>query len=78
MKLFPILASIGFAIVYTVDTTIIKPFGTYVCTERIFDSPPFMCNNFFFEKTVIKVRNSHLYASCGTFYVQIGQLFEAQ
>ena len=31
-----------------------------------------------FEKTVIEVYSSHLYASFGTFYVQIGQLFEAQ
>ena len=58
----------------TVDTTRIKPFSTYVCTEQIFDSSPFM----FFEKTCIEVVSSHLYASFGTFYVQIGQSFEAQ
>ena len=31
-----------------------------------------------FEKTVIEVRSSYLYASFCTFYVQIGQVFEAQ
>ena len=31
-----------------------------------------------FEKTLIEVGSSHLYASFGTFCVQIGQLFEAQ
>ena len=31
-----------------------------------------------FEKTLIQVGSSYLYASFGTFYVQIGQLFEAQ
>ena len=31
-----------------------------------------------FEKTLILVGSSHLYASFGTFYVQISQLFEAQ
>ena len=30
-----------------------------------------------FEKTLIEVGSSHLYASSGTFCVQIGQLFEA-
>ena len=67
----------------TVDTTRIKPFSTYVCTERIFDSPPFKHvqeRRNIFEKTVIKVgsRISHLYASFGAFYVQIDHLFEAQ
>ena len=28
-------------LISTVDTTRIKPFTTYVCNERIFDSPPF-------------------------------------
>ena len=45
----------------------------YVCTERIFDSRPFMCN-----KTPIEDGSSHLYASFGTFCAQIGQLFETQ
>ena len=49
----------------------------YLCTERIFDSRPFMCNKFF-EKTLKEVGSSHIYASFGTFWVQIGQLFEAQ
>ena len=31
-----------------------------------------------FEKTLGKVGRSHLYTSFGTFFVQIGQLFEAQ
>ena len=31
-----------------------------------------------FEKTLTEVGSLHLYASFGTFYVQIGQLFEAQ
>ena len=31
-----------------------------------------------FEKTPIEVGRTHLYASVGTFCVQIGQLFEAQ
>ena len=31
-----------------------------------------------FEKTLIKVDSSHLCASFGTFYVQIGKLFESQ
>ena len=32
----------------------------------------------FFEKTPLEVGSSHIYASFGTFCVQIGQLFEAQ
>ena len=32
----------------------------------------------YFEKTLIKAGSSHLYASFGTFCVQIGQLFEVQ
>ena len=31
-----------------------------------------------FAKTPIEVCSSHLYASFGTFYAKIGQLFEAQ
>ena len=31
-----------------------------------------------FSKTLIEVGTSHIYASFGTFCVQIGQLFEAQ
>ena len=31
-----------------------------------------------FEKTLIEVGSPHIYASFGTFHVQIGQLFEAQ
>ena len=47
----------------------------YVCTERIFDSRPFM---HIFEKTLIEDGSSHIYASFVTFCVLIGQLFEAQ
>ena len=65
-------------LVHTVDTTRIKPFCTYVCTEHISNSPPFMWNNFFLKKTVIEVHISHIQASFGIFYVQIGQLYEAQ
>jgi len=36
-----------------------------------------MYNNFFY-KTLIEVGSPHLYASFGTFCVQIGQLFEAK
>ena len=31
-----------------------------------------------YKKTLIEVGSSHLYASFGTFWVQIGQLVEAQ
>ena len=52
----------------------------YVCTEGIFDSRPLewsAVQQNIFEKTVIKVGSSHLQAYFGTFFVQIGQLFEA-
>ena len=39
----------------TVDTTRIKPFSTYVCTDRIFDSPPFMYNKIFLKKLLQKL-----------------------
>ena len=42
----------------------------YVCTEQLLD--------IIFEKTLIEVGSSHLYASFGTFCVQIGQLVEVQ
>ena len=51
---------------------------SYECTERIFDSQPFMYSNIFLKKTLLEVYSSHLYASFGTFCEQIGQLFEAQ
>ena len=41
-------------------------FTPYVCTERIF------------EKYLIEIGRSHLYASFGTFWVKIGQLVETQ
>ena len=59
----------------TVDTTRVKPFSTYVCTER---QPTVHVQQNTFEKTLIEVGSSHLYASFGTFCVQIGQLVEAQ
>ena len=51
---------------------------SHVCTEIIFDSRPFMYNKILLKKTLREVGSSHLYASFGTFWVQIGQLFEAQ
>ena len=52
-----------------------------ICIKRIFDSRPFMYNKIFLKITLIEVGSSvssHLYASFGTFYTQIGQLFKAQ
>ena len=46
-----------------------------VCTEILFDRLPFMYNTIFLKKTLIEVGSLHLYASFGTFYVQIGWLF---
>ena len=65
---------------HTVDTTRIKPLSTYVCTERIFDSPPpFMCNRIFVKQLyVVEVGRSHLYASFGIYWVHIAQFFEGQ
>ena len=37
-----------------------------------------MYNKIFLKKTLIEVGSAHLYASFDTFYVQIGQIFEAQ
>ena len=54
-----------------------KP-STYVCTEQIFDSQPTIHtqqNNF--EKNRTEVCCQYLYASFGTFCVQISQLFVA-
>ena len=39
----------------TVDTTKIKPFSTYVCTERFFDSPQFVYNKIFLKKLLQKL-----------------------
>ena len=47
----------------------------YVCTERIFDSRPFLYRNKYIET---EIDSSHLYSSFGTFCVQIGSLFESQ
>ena len=57
-----------------------------VCPKRVYKSPEthtYVLNEFLtaqnsFEKTVIEVRSSYLYASFDTFYVQIDQLFEAR
>ena len=38
----------------TVDTTRIKPFSTYVYTEWIFDSPPFMYSKIFLKELLRK------------------------
>ena len=48
---------------------------TYVCTELVFDSRLLMYNKICFEKNVIEGCSPHLYASFGTFCVQIGQSF---
>ena len=50
----------------------------YILNERIFYNPPFMYHKVFLKKTLIDVHSPHLYASCGTFCVQIGQLFATQ
>ena len=51
----------------------------YVCTERVFDRRLYMyVQQNIFEKTLKEYGSSHLYASFGTFCVQIGQLFESQ
>ena len=57
-----------------------KPSGVLhnVCTERNFDSRPFMYKKNIFDKTLTEVCNPYLYASFGTFYVQVGQIFAAQ
>ena len=39
----------------TVDTTKIKPFSTYVCTERFLDSPQFVYNKIFLKKLLQKL-----------------------
>ena len=51
---------------------------TNVCTERFFDSQPFIYSKVFLKKTLIEVCSPYLWASFGTFCVQIGQSFEAQ
>ena len=50
------------------------------CTERIFDIRLLSAHvqQNIFGKTLIKVCSSHIYASFGTFCVQIGQLFAPQ
>ena len=50
----------------------------YVCTERIFDSQPFMHKKNILEKNVLEVGSPNIYASFGTFCVKIGQLITAQ
>ena len=49
-----------------------------VCNEIIFDGLHDMYNRLFLKKIPTEVRSPYLHASFGTFYVQIGQLFEAQ
>ena len=53
-------------------------FTPYVCTERIFDCRPFINNEIFLKKTLLEVGSSHLYASFGTFCVQIDQFLESR
>ena len=38
----------------TDDTKRIKPLSKYVCTERFFNSPLFMCNKMILKKIVIE------------------------
>ena len=38
--------------IFTVDTTRINPFRKYVCTDRIFNTPQFVCNKIFFWKCI--------------------------
>ena len=45
-----------------------------ICSDRIFDSPPFMYNKTFLINSIENCR-PHLYVSFGTFCVQIGHLF---
>ena len=47
---------------------------TYVLNEP----PTVHEQQIIFEKTLIEVRTSHLYASFGTFCIKIGQFLEAQ
>ena len=54
------------------------PYVYFICTEGFFDSRPFMYNSIFLKKTLVEVCIPHLYASFGTFCVQIGQLFKTQ
>ena len=49
----------------------------YKSTEQIFDTRPIMYKQMFL-KNRIEVVSSHLYASSGTFFAQIGQFLEAQ
>ena len=74
MNLFGLTKVLG-----TVDTTRINPFSTqYVCTERIFDNQEFVCNKNVLKNLFVIIYCSHIYASFGTFCVQIGQLFTTQ
>ena len=49
---------------------------TYVLNE--FLSRPFIYNKIFLKKAILEVGSSHLYASFGTFCIQIGQLLKTQ
>ena len=49
---------------------------TYILNE--FLTADHSCTTNIFEKSLIEVGSSHLYASFGTFWVQLGQLVEAQ
>ena len=53
---------------------------TYVLNEFLTadQRPTIRVQQNIFEKKLIKGGSSHLYASFGTFWVQIGQLFEAK
>ena len=51
---------------------------TYICSERVFDSQPFMYNKIFLQKTFKGACSPLLYTSFGTFCTQNVQSFEAQ
>ena len=56
-----------------------KPSGDNIRMYRTnFRQPTAYVQKNIFGKSPIKVCTPHLYASFGTFYVKIGQLFEAQ
>ena len=52
-------------------------FRTAYIAISVFLTADCSCTTNYFWKTLIEVGSSHLYASFGTFCVQIGQLFEA-
>ena len=63
----------------TTDSTKINRPGHNIRMHwAIFRQPTVHVQQHIFEKILIEICSSYLYASFGTFYVQIGQFFEAQ